>query len=459
MARGFGILLAGLVGSLALPGCSAHRCCGPALPRAAGSASLEVLPVVERSALRANLDALRVPQRPRTRLPAGAGLVYYALTPPECQCRAVEASSLGNLLASEGPAQQAAVKGRRQPGDRGRTLVLAASSDEARNLSAAKALAIYYALAEGEARLDLSDQALAELDDVLAKIGQMRQQGLEIPVDPSELERKRTELESERAELELAIARGNHELFRSLDLDVRDRRARIWPQTELRVDAVPLDEDLEIEIGLATRPEIRVLRLLARLPPSESVAATKMLLGGLNPMLGGASAMPLRLVQLVFAAKHLEAEAPARRRQLAELRQRRELELADEIRQAVEAIETRTQRAILAKENLESCRRLVADTEKKQPISKATFVDLATSRLKLIEAESAAVSAAVAWQGAVLQLRQLQGRLAEECSLGPGGWCGAVSGGPSEQIIPPPPADVQEPLPSVVEELPDAPLP
>src|SRR5581483_6829582 len=78
---------------LALPGCLHRNCC-----HSGGStvASLEsVLPVCGRQTLTPDLsglgDTASTPAEP----------TYYCLTPPECQCRAVAASSLGNLIDGE----------------------------------------------------------------------------------------------------------------------------------------------------------------------------------------------------------------------------------------------------------------------------------------------------------------------------------------------------------------------
>ena len=455
MAFGFRALLAGLIASLVLPGCLARTHCSPS--RGPATASLEMLPETPRQAIEPNLDGVSTPSRPIDRR-GELGFRYYALSAEACQCRAAEASSLGNLLASEGPAMRSASKGRSKPGDKGRTIVLAGASDEARNLSAAKALLIYYALAEGEARLDLADRGLVEIDDTIAKVEQMRERGLEIPFDAGALERQRIDLEGKRAELILNIGRGNHELLRTLHFETHDPNARIWPAVELRVDSEPVDVDQEIAAGLAIRPELRVLRHLPCLPASESVGAVKMLLGGINPMLGSTSSGgAFKLERLLFPSKIIEAEAPARRAQLQQMRERREHELADEIRQAVEAIETRLVRVSLAKELVESSRRHVAETEKKQPIGKATFVEVALARMKLIEAEAEVVSSVVAWHGAFVQLRQLQGRLLEECPDCPGDWnLMAVEGEVIESVTTPPAMDgEQELLPP--QEVPPAP--
>ena len=84
---------------LALPGCLHRTCCHSGGQTAASLES--VLPSIDRGTLEPDLTGLS-----DTASTPGK-LTYYALTPAECQCRAVAESSLGNMIDGEQRASRA----------------------------------------------------------------------------------------------------------------------------------------------------------------------------------------------------------------------------------------------------------------------------------------------------------------------------------------------------------------
>ncbi|HEX3869844.1 MAG TPA: hypothetical protein VHV77_05390, partial [Pirellulales bacterium] len=124
-------------------------------------------------------------------------LRYYALGPQECQCMAATNSTLGSALYSErNSVTSNSGRHRRERGDALRRQALTAAAGEAQNMSSSAAMQLYYSLAEGEAKRDVLSRSRGELDGVLAKIAKVRAQGLPLPFDASEFERRKVEVAS-----------------------------------------------------------------------------------------------------------------------------------------------------------------------------------------------------------------------------------------------------------------------
>ncbi|HEX5446446.1 MAG TPA: hypothetical protein VFW87_21690, partial [Pirellulales bacterium] len=120
---------------------------------------------------------------------------YRALPPHTCQCLASRASAHGNTLAAERRALAATASPHGlSEEERLKLRVLRTTELEARNSSAGMALKAYYHLAEAEANRLIVARSLKDIDDAIAGVLRMRQHGLQIPFDDSELERQRLEI-------------------------------------------------------------------------------------------------------------------------------------------------------------------------------------------------------------------------------------------------------------------------
>lgn len=387
----------------ALPGCLHRNCC----PSASCVASLEsVLPVVDRGMLAPDIDAL-------ASLPAAVaapGASYHALTPPEAQCMAVANSSLGNLIEAEQRVARACKHHNRAESGIRATLAL-----EARNKSAAAALEIYYRLAEGEAKRDLLRRSQEEIEFTLAEVRKIRSQGMQVPFDDSEFERKKIEIESQRVELDLLIAQGNFQLRKLLGLSTQDSQARIWPATDLSVADLALDPEAEVAQGMGTRPELNELRRLSRTLDAHSLNAARQFLARIDASLGAEPKKCLTYLLVHFIPCVSKAEVAQRRAQLAQYTNRREHELADEIRGAVATVVGRMEQARLAAEAVQRWEKRVRDLQAERGIGKSSFVEIAQAKLLLLAAQGDLVKAAIAWKTAVVKLKEAEGQLVAEC--------------------------------------------
>jgi hypothetical protein len=419
MRAKYSLLLALLLPVFVFPAC-AHRgrCCVPA----AGSTPLEsFLPMVERGSTVPDAAGVGSVADVDQALGHGAPeLHYFALDSQTCQCRAAANSTLGNLFKSERRKVWKTAGKHHKHGDIAKLDVLTAAELEARNNSAATALKLYYGLASGEFKLSLSRRGLAEFRDIDKKLGELRRRGVQIPFDASDFQRQQTNLEMNQVELELEIMQANFQLRKLLGLDSQDVGARIWPTDPMIVDIQPMDATAEVQIGLATRPEIRLLRGLNQTLDMHSLMALRQMFGGVNGLLGTSDSKTCKL-KVVFShpLKDKHNELAERRGQLARYTSQREQELSAEIQESVATIEYRLREIALAKALVDEWQHRLGDLEKERASGKSSFVDITGARLKLLDAQGALVKSIASWKAALVQLKELQGRLIDEC----GGLC------------------------------------
>lgn len=366
---------------------------------------------------------------------------YRGLSAVECQCLAVEASLLGKLLDRERSTCCLDDLGRNERRARCVQLaVLHLAAAEARNKSAADALKIYYGLAEVESGLDAAEAALAEIDDVQAKVDQLKGQDLTVPFDASQFDRQRLSLVAKRADLEATRASLNAKLRTLLGFDAPPGAPLLWPDEPLRLTDLALDAESEVAYGLMTKPELAALHRLATVNEQDTAAAAKALLGDVHGLMGVAARSMVR--ELLNSMLGVTGdEACVRRAQIRALYEGRAKQLAAEVRAAVEAIEARRRQAVAAQRLVESRLKRIDELTQRHETAQASFVELGEARLKLIDERQAVTSAVIAWKRAVVELRELQGALVAECR---GGLC-PTSAAVAEEPVPVP----IEPLPPV----------
>ena len=340
-------------------------------------------------------------------LPRGAAS-YYELDEFTCQCRAVTFSTQGNLLNAERESLRRKAGHHISRVNAMRLDILATAELEARNESSSEALQIFYALAEAEARLDLAHRAEAELLADLDRARQMHDRGMQVPFDDSEFQRQLNSLRLSRVDLELLIATGNHELRQRLGLGTIDRQVRIWPVVDMRVVVAPIDAEAAVQEGLAMRPELGLLWRIANNLDCSTLKAAGEMLSSVNGLLGMKSSCPLGDHKLL-ALFHIHAEVENRRRQVAQYAGRREQEVAEDIRSAVETIEGRTRQVVLAKATAESWQLHLHGLEGKHTIGKATFPEISALRLKGAESQGEVVHAVANWKTSLVKLKARPG--------------------------------------------------
>lgn len=347
---------------------------------------------------------------------------FHALGPAECQCLAARASNLGNLLDGERRALAAheAASGCSHVDNSSTHDLLRTAALEARNRSAGDALDDYYTLAQSEARLDFVARALAETQQAMAGVERIKRQGLKFPADDTEFARRDITLRDQQAQLQNAVSRLNGQLWQMLGITPETPHERIWPTTDLTATVEPTDIEAAVQFGLATRPELGLLRRLRGSLDADSLPSARAALSQANPLLGLQPPSPtcdgvLGLCGAIKKIRAAQCELPQRQRQLAQYTRDREQEIAVEIRQAAETVELRLRQIALANEAHNQWQTRAHEVTGRANTGGATFGDVAAARLSLIQAEGDLLDAIVAWKIAQARLKQSQGLLVLEC--------------------------------------------
>jgi hypothetical protein len=346
---------------------------------------------------------------------ADASLEYRGLTAAEAQCLAVENSAIGKLLDRE--RWSSCVQHQHGKNRRARCLqlsVLRAASMEARNKSGADALKLYYGIAEVEAGIDAVDDGLTKIDEATAKIAQLKKQGVVVPFDATEFERRRITLESKRADLLATRIKLNTQLRTLLGFENHPGAPLLFPTDPLTASDEPIDVEVAVAYGLATRGELQVLRILACADPETATETIRSLLGEVHGLAGMAlkAAACKQLLKQIFGN---DCEPATRRNQVAELHRSRSDQLAGEIRAAVETVLARRRQAALAQEQVASWGRRIHELSQRRTTGDASFVELIQAELQEVESRNAVTAAVLELKRAEVTLRELQGALAAEC--------------------------------------------
>lgn len=398
-------------------GCASPRRGVPGRPTATAPADL-MLASTERGQIQPDLS--RLPAEVESSL--GEPPAYRLLSAADCQCRAVERSAIGELLARERRVQSSAVACR--PGCLGdwrlNETLLAAAERDARNRAAATALEVFYKLAEAEGRVDLTDRALAEATAALDRIETVRAEGISAPLDDTNLVRRRLELAAQRIELAGGIERAN-EALRSLLAVNLAAGERLWPADDWTVTPPRYDVDFEVQRGLEHSAELRMSRALQTSLSPATLETARAALGKIEGLAGlSPSAAPLLdfFRGAIGRSTTADRESSARRRQVAAYAEVREAELAGEIRQRIAAVEQAARLIAMARDERSAWSSRIAELEAQAETGQSTFADIAQARLESLAAEDRVLVRTIAWKQSQVQLKTAQGLLVAECREG-----------------------------------------
>jgi hypothetical protein len=408
------------------------RCC-----RGGGSSTIEgTLPLIERG----KVDVIAPHDAP----PADSTTHrYYALSAEECQCMAVRNSTIGSALYKERDTAQS--RGHhKESANALRKQALTAAAGEAQNVSSGMAMQLYYSLAEGEARRDVLARARTELNDISAKIEQVRSQGLQLPFDPSEFDRREVEASSQEQQLDVLLMQGNHKLRGLLGLQTYDPEVRIWPTAPLRADYAPVDVEAEVQRGLSIRPEIQILRLMSSSVDTDTIGVIRSFLSASNGLMGAASVTKCPTITRILLPWVLSAEIDARRGQIRDRLARRQIEIAEQIREAAHTFNASLQQVGLAQVRIDSWDHRLSDLYMLQKTEGSTFADIAAAKLNRLDAEAKLVQSVADVERARARLREMTGELLWECAGG-GMYCPPVA----EPIAMPEPSPPSPPMAEV----------
>lgn len=342
---------------------------------------------------------------------AGGREAVRVLGPDDCEALAARNSTAATLLGRkrlEDAPRPSCLLGDRDEAARavrGELLHLAAL--EARNRSAGAALELYHRLAGAEARRGLAARGIAEVDEALAQVAAIKGRGLASKVDEGALLRRRLEIEGDALDLDLARERLRGELATLLKLGPGPWA--LGPPT-FAADEGPPDPPSAIALGLACRPELRLLRLLRATLDAGTARAARLVLAEASPILAAGPPAARGLRAMLGHSRGLD-DLGALRGQLGVFLADRERAVAEEITQAASAIRVRREQVEVARRLVESWESEVSRAEQRRARGLATFAEAISPRAGLLKARDALVGREVERDLARVRLRQAQGGL------------------------------------------------
>ncbi len=365
------------------------------------------LPLVERVVPPPDVSAAGEPSAP----PPSPG--YYQLTADECRDLACRNSSAANLIESSvvvEPGHFAHLSGR-DCVDHLRVTAAAHLSREARNRTAAAALTLYYRILELELKADVLANSVQEVDALLKMAATLEDKGFKASDDTHALKKQRVELTGDGAKLRSAIAKLNAELKSLLAIDP-GTPGLILPADQVKVVPDPLDPHLAVQVGLASRADLNLLRGVANAVDVRTLSAAKRVLAGLVPVLAAVS-RPTDEPSLLtpFVDGLAKAEGCAVRKQLTGLLHDREREAAKDIRTAVDEWTTARDLVAVARQKFELDTRRVDDLTKRSKVGDAVEADLGRAKLELLKTEADLIGTVTAWKIADVKAREAMGLL------------------------------------------------
>ncbi|HEY7314083.1 MAG TPA: TolC family protein [Gemmataceae bacterium] len=389
---------------------------------------METLPVAERTAFSPKGDAsvpLALPVDPKSQ-PS-----YRRLGAHECLCLAVEASSVGNLLAAEARSVLQQAEGRKLCAEKSRhtasvnAQILTYLAEEDRNRSAAKALDLFFRLGQAEAETDILRVTLTHVGDALSKARDLKSKGLEVPVSDTTLHRQQLDLQARAVKLRIQIEELNSELRRLLDFEPVKGEWRFLPFDAFHLEGHAVDPDEAVATALANKPELLLLSLLESESTSGDLKALRQQLRMLNSVLGQSPMAKCPKLQQLLAALCGSSgdELAIRQQQLREYHAQRRREVAEEVRQAARTVLTQPAVVVLTQQRAASWRERVQEMEEKEAKGVSSFAETTDARVEWLKVRRNVVEEIIGLQRARVRLRQAQGILPRQCQPSPSNCC------------------------------------
>ena len=341
---------------------------------------------------------------------------YFQLTADTCRDLAYKNSSLANLIESS-------VVVRRGPfihldgqdcADLVRLTTAGHLSKEARNRAAGAALKLYYQLLELELKSDVLNSSLVEIDALVKTVDILKDKGFKITADSYELKKQRIELQADQAKLRSGLTKLNAELKNLLAIDP-GVPGFLLPADAVRVAPDPLDAAMAVQVGLANRADLQLLRSLQGTTTDRTVGAVRRVLLGATPILG--AVMPDKAEKpalLPFVRSMAKAEACQLKTQLQAVLADREREATKDIRNAVDEWITARDLVAIGKAKFQLAKEQVTELEKRDKLGQAVEVELRKARLEAYKLEADLIAEIVRWKLADVKAREELGLLCGE---------------------------------------------
>ncbi len=388
---------------------------GPPPPRC-----VPQLPTVERRL--APVDVSRVGDESSAAQPAPPPGPYYRLTAEECHRLACVNSTAARLIdVASADQPRSLLDFTPRAADDLRRKIAGHMSRDARIRTAAAALDLYYRLLEAELLSDVLAESQSEVDELVRAGEVTAERGFKESAEFLQLRRQQVELRAERAKLRSGVQRLNAELKNLVGLDAVP--GPLLPADQIQVVPEPLDPEQAVRVGLATRPDLLLLRDLAAGLDARTVDAVRQALAGLVPPLRAINAATRVLAPglrslLPYLSK---PDVESLRRQVRTRLADQEREAAKDIRAAVDDWAGERELVAIARRRAELEAGRVRELEVRRAAGEAVEADYHKARLDYLKAQSDVIREAVKWKQADVKARQEMGLL---CGGGVGGTAG-----------------------------------
>jgi hypothetical protein len=343
-------------------------------------------------------------------------------TPPlEVQCGAARSSSVGNVLAAERSTVQSPRHAFRTRAHRAANVhrtALGLASEEARNRDAATALEMYWAVAEAVHSRPIAAESLASADAAITDRTALAARGLEVPVEEASLEQRRLVLADALIGIDATVD--------ALSCHVQQAAALppgplvpVAPGHDGEWRSGPADVDALVREGLASKPELRMLRMLLGNLDADTVDVARTMLRVAVPALGGdACKQCCRGHAAALCRKASDCEVATVARQLRQLLRDRESSVAADIRRAARLGEAEADRAGNATRRFEVAMRTLADRRDEQSAGAGDVFAIRLAEADVAKERRAIIERLAAWERFRVQVWQAQGVLAARCGFG-----------------------------------------
>jgi hypothetical protein len=376
-------------------------------------------------------DATALPSAGADTLPsiAAARPGYRLLREADAQCLAARNASSANLLDKERAQMTSAhpapkCKSIFDHSSRGwqlrRTILYYAALDD-RNRSAGQALALFFKAAELEVQIKLLESSRDELASSRRKTEELSAKGFHLPGDPGALKRQMLDVEADltRARAGLVDVNGRLKgLIGAADCD----GDLFWPAIEVAVTFDGVDVHAAIELALAHRPELLLLREMNCGLDKETLPVVREYLHSISGLLASTGGPTKCLTSTLVALKGLlvgDGERETRQNQIAALLAERERAVADDVRRAVADLHAKARLVALSRQRVVLADEHRRDEEQKAAKAGGTFLEVTSARLEWLKARNQLTVDVMAWHTARVKVREAQGVLPLEC-------CGAT---------------------------------
>ena len=190
------------------------------------------------------------------------------------------------------------------------------------------------------------------------------------------------------------------------------------PAADIAAADDPLDVEALVAEGMASRAELRMLRLVGRNLDADTLGVARRVLAQVSPLLGGATSKTRQCFVRLTERREAENDLPAVCRQLRDWTRDREEAVAAEIRVAAIECSGNKARVAIARQQLALEERMAADLRRRQTVGESDALAIHVADLDVAMARRTVVEREVAWELSRVKLLQARGLLAAQCGRG-----------------------------------------